>query len=101
MLIFSTYSIFTRSWTSFDVILKIITIDDVISADEVRGVVSFDSLLRSAAPDNHREPVAETSNVADNRRVVALICYSSGTTGKPKGCMQTHHSLIANGCMNK
>jgi fatty-acyl-CoA synthase len=26
---------------------------------------------------------------------LAAICYTSGTTGKPKGCMHTHHSLMA------
>lgn len=26
---------------------------------------------------------------------LAAICYTSGTTGKPKGCMHTHYSLMA------
>ena len=67
--------------------------------NESDDVMLFDSLLQSA--DENQESVMDVSNVNDNRRLVALICYSSGTTGKPKGCMQTHHSLIANGCMNK
>jgi long-chain acyl-CoA synthetase len=54
----------------------------------VRGTVSWEALLRS-------EPIAASvprPAVAD----VALIQYTSGTTGHPKGATLTHHNLAAN-----
>ena len=32
----------------------------------------------------------------DTKNDVALLPYSSGTTGKPKGVMLTHHNLLIN-----
>ncbi|KAF9886960.1 hypothetical protein FE257_010701 [Aspergillus nanangensis] len=33
-------------------------------------------------------------NKGDNRKVPAVICFSSGTSGKPKGVKISHHNLI-------
>jgi long-chain acyl-CoA synthetase len=52
------------------------------------GCLSFDDLVAASAP---RPDVAERSG-SD----VATILYTSGTTGHPKGVMQTHHNLYAN-----
>ncbi|WP_448203004.1 long-chain-fatty-acid--CoA ligase [Azospirillum sp. sgz302134] len=50
--------------------------------------VDFDALL---ANDGRFEPVA-----VDPRRDVAVLQYTGGTTGVPKGAMLTHANLMAN-----
>jgi len=51
------------------------------------GAVLFDELVAGAAPD-----VALHDADPDD---LALIRYTSGTTGKPKGAMQTHRNITA------
>jgi long-chain acyl-CoA synthetase len=55
------------------------------------GALAFETLVADNDPDC---PVAERAP-SD----VAVILYTSGTTGKPKGVMQTHHNLVA-ACQN-
>ncbi|KAF9882631.1 hypothetical protein FE257_005826 [Aspergillus nanangensis] len=38
-------------------------------------------------------PVLDLSN-RDNKTVPAVICFSSGTSGSPKGALLSHHSMI-------
>ncbi|MBS35673.1 MAG: acyl-CoA synthase [Thiotrichales bacterium] len=59
--------------------------------DEVSGAVCFSSLLESntTAPDpGDIDPDS-----------LSTICYTSGTTGHPKGAMQSHRAVILNGAM--
>ena len=53
---------------------------------DVPGVVSWEQALAG----NHK-PAEHTAGPDD----LAVIPYSSGTTGAPKGCMHTHRSVMA------
>ena len=49
-----------------------------------------------SAPDHHDWPVAETDLPAPAPDAMALLMYTSGTTGQPKGVMLTQANLAAN-----
>src|SRR5882724_394563 len=62
-------------------------------ADWVRSFAEVQALGRERAA---REPAAFAAEVERGRpEDVALICYTSGTTGSPKGAMLTHDNVIA------
>jgi acyl-CoA synthetase (AMP-forming)/AMP-acid ligase II len=65
-----------------------VALDDIHVVGEADGVPSFDELLGD--PDD--APVVEIYPARD----LAVLPYSSGTTGLPKGVMLTHRNLIAN-----
>ncbi|GAA5171030.1 long-chain fatty acid--CoA ligase [Pseudonocardia eucalypti] len=62
----------------------------ITHTDDVPGWEALDALLTS------REPLAEADAVGAGTEDVAVIMYTSGTTGRPKGAMLTHGNLFWN-----
>src|SRR5216117_3748324 len=63
-------------------------IEHVFVVGEARGGIPFTVLLETDAPAPHLE--------IDPAQDVAVLPYSSGTTGFAKGVMLTHRNLVAN-----
>ena len=63
-------------------------VEDVFVFGEAEGATPFAALLR------HGADVPE--GTIDARDDLAVLPYSSGTTGLPKGVMLTHYNLVAN-----
>ncbi len=59
--------------------------------DVIEGVTRFDDVL---AADHPRLPAIDIDPEA-----CSTICYTSGTTGHPKGAKQSHKAVILNGAM--
>ncbi|MHC3456127.1 AMP-binding protein [Streptomyces prasinus] len=65
-----------------------LTSEDAITLDESSGLRTLDSLLAKRLPPPRLS--------FDPRAHVAVLPYSSGTTGTPKGVRLTHVNLVAN-----
>ena len=62
--------------------------DEVFVVGEAEGATPFTELIR--------DPTDAPSPVIDPAEDLAVLPYSSGTTGLPKGVMLTHRNLVAN-----
>jgi len=60
-----------------------------LKADPAAGIYSFRALVASYPPDPPRVAIHA-------REDVAVLAYTGGTTGLPKGAMITHYNTIAN-----
>ncbi len=59
----------------------------VVVGDAPEGAISYEELLASGDPDAFEEP-------AIDERDAAVMCYTSGTTGKPKGVLYSHRAIV-------
>ena len=69
-------------------VAEIVLFDD---ADLANGARSFSELI------THNDPVFDAASVT--RSDLSTICYTSGTTGHPKGAMLSHESVVMNAAM--
>ncbi|MFP3241460.1 long-chain-fatty-acid--CoA ligase [Caldisphaera sp.] len=60
-----------------------------LSIEIKNNVYSYEDLIKSNSPKKNYEEIDEKS--------AATACYTSGTTGKPKGVYYSHRSLILHG----
>ena len=73
----------------FDIFQNIFVFDDEATAPSPTSIVQpYSELLRC---DGNRVP-----SVFIDPNDTALLLYSSGTTGMPKGVMLTHRNLVTN-----
>jgi len=73
------------------------TMHDLAAEHEVGHVFTLDADGAGSLMDATAETGAEFEPVPCESDDVAVILYTSGTTGKPKGAMITHGNLAANG----
>eukprot|EP00937_MAST-01D_sp_MAST-1D-sp2_P005444 g5444.t1 len=80
-------------------VAKIVVLDDIdgdagnaAAGDGQEGIVTltFDQVLNAGA----EHPIAP--NPPSSADKLSLICYTSGTTGMPKGAMLSHGNIVAN-----
>lgn len=84
----SSWALRLKESESFSTIGLYITMGDPVSTKQTANFVPLDHIKRSYRETTVMEPVSAPKDIA-------LICFTSGTTGQPKGVAISHTSLIA------
>ena len=77
--------------------LKYIIVMDMTGLQQFADpmVMSFDALRTlGSVPGNFAPQLLEQRIASRGEKDLAILVYTSGTTGKPKGAMHSHHGLI-------
>jgi acyl-CoA synthetase (AMP-forming)/AMP-acid ligase II len=84
--------------------LLVFDADAAVIVDEIHGLASTPDSYRYVGADTPKyadsyetfreEGAAERVEVVPTRLDVAMLMYTSGTTGDPKGCLLTHDNLL-------
>jgi fatty-acyl-CoA synthase len=64
----------------------VIVLDDEVPATSLPGVVAYEELIGAESDDYERIDIPESTPLG--------LCYTSGTTGRPKGVVYTHRSTL-------
>ena len=83
----SLLPVFTPLRPQLHTVRHVVVIDDGSDCPVPDDAIEYDALLASAEPFDGRFEI-------DDENSAAAMCYSSGTTGKPKGVVYSHRSTL-------
>ena len=81
----SVYPVLEKVRPRLKTVREVVVLDDV-GQGVPPGTLDFEELVRGGEP-GFQWPALE-------ERAAAVMCYTSGTTGHPKGCVYTHRALV-------